>query len=74
MVHQLCWAVLKHLPDMHPRFAGSRKGKGLLRRFKRTIHAVDSTTIQWVASCWLPRVWTGPSIAAVRPRPNATCV
>ena len=51
MAQQLFWAVLKHLQDLHPRFAGSRKGKGLLRRFKRTIHAVDSTTIQLVASC-----------------------
>jgi hypothetical protein len=51
MAEQLFWAVLKHLQGLHPRFAGSRKGKGLLRRFKRTIHAVDSTTIQLVASC-----------------------
>jgi hypothetical protein len=27
------------------------KGKGLLRRFKVRIHAVDSTVIQWVANC-----------------------
>ena len=51
LAEQLFWAVLAHLQDLHPRFAGSRKGKGLLYRFKRTIHAVDSTTIQLVASC-----------------------
>lgn len=51
MAEQLFWAVLDHLKNLHPRFAGSRKGKGLLHRFKRTIHAVDSTTIQLVASC-----------------------
>ena len=51
LAEQLFWSVLAHLKDLHPRFAGSRKGKGLLYRFKRTIHAVDSTTIQLVASC-----------------------
>jgi hypothetical protein len=48
---QLFWAVLEHLKSLHPGFAGSRAGKRLLHRFKRTIHAVDSTTIQLVASC-----------------------
>jgi hypothetical protein len=51
LAEQLFWAVLEHLKSLHPRFAGSRKGKRLLYRFKRTIHAVDSTTIQLVASC-----------------------
>lgn len=51
LAEQLFWSVLEHLKALHPRFAGSRKGKGLLYRFKRTIHAVDSTTIQLVASC-----------------------
>lgn len=51
LAQQLFWAVLDHLKSLHPRFAGSRKGKRLLYRFKRTIHAVDSTTIQLVASC-----------------------
>jgi len=51
MAEALFWAVLSHLQELHPEFAGSRKGKGLLRRFKRTIHAVDSTTIQLVANC-----------------------
>jgi hypothetical protein len=51
LAEHLFWAVLAHLKSLHPRFAGSRKGKRLLYRFKRTIHAVDSTTIQLVASC-----------------------
>jgi hypothetical protein len=51
LAEQLFWSVLDHLKNLHPRFAGSRKGKRLLYRFKRTIHAVDSTTIQLVASC-----------------------
>jgi len=51
LAEQLFWSVLDHLKRLHPRFAGSRKGKRLLYRFKRTIHAVDSTTIQLVASC-----------------------
>jgi hypothetical protein len=51
LAEQLFWSVLAHLKALHPRYAGSRKGKRLLYRFKRTIHAVDSTTIQLVASC-----------------------
>lgn len=51
LAEQLFWSVLDHLKRLHPRFAGSRRGKRLLYRFKRTIHAVDSTTIQLVASC-----------------------
>ena len=51
LAQQLFWSVLEHLKALHPRFAGSKKGKRLLYRFRRTIHAVDSTTIQLVASC-----------------------
>jgi len=51
LAEQLFWSVLDHLKELHPRFAGSKKGKRLLHRFKRTVHAVDSTTIQLIASC-----------------------
>jgi hypothetical protein len=51
MAEALFWAVLKHLQELHPHFAGSKSGKRLLHRFTRTVHAVDSTTIQLVASC-----------------------
>jgi len=48
---KLFWSVLGHLQHACPDFAGGRKGKGLLRRFKVKIHAVDSTVIQLVANC-----------------------
>lgn len=47
----LFWSVLGHLQHASPDFAAGRKGKGLLRRFKVRIHAVDSTVIQLVANC-----------------------
>jgi len=52
-IEKLFWSVLGHLQHSSPDFATGRKGKGLLRRFKVRIHAVDSTTIQLVAN--LPR-------------------
>lgn len=48
---KLFWSVLGHLQHISPGFAAGRKGKGLLRRFKVRIHAVDSTVIQLVANC-----------------------
>ena len=48
---KLFWSVLGHLQHASPNFAAGRKGKGLLRRFKVRIHAVDSTVIQLVANC-----------------------
>jgi hypothetical protein len=48
---RLFWSVLGHLQHASPDFAAGRKGKGLLRRFKVRIHAVDSTVIQLVANC-----------------------
>jgi hypothetical protein len=48
---KLFWSVLGHLQHASPDFAAGRKGKGLLRRFKVRIHAVDSTVIQLVANC-----------------------
>ena len=48
---KLFWSVLGHLQHVQPGFAAGRKGKGLLRRFKVRIHAVDSTVIQLVANC-----------------------
>lgn len=51
MGEQLFWEVLRHLQELNSRFAGSKAGKRLLGRFKRVVHAVDSTTIELVASC-----------------------
>jgi len=51
MAEQLFWAELKHLGELSPGFVSGKAGKRFLRRFKRKIHAVDSTTIQLIASC-----------------------
>lgn len=48
---KLFWSTLGHLQHVLPGFARGRRGKGLLRRFKVRIHAVDSTTMQLVANC-----------------------
>lgn len=48
---KLFWEALGHLQHTCPSFATGRKGKGLLRRFKVRIHAVDSTVMQLVANC-----------------------
>jgi len=46
----LFWRVLEYLQKVKPGFA---RGKGRpLRRFKRAIHAVDSSTIQLIMSCY----------------------
>jgi hypothetical protein len=48
---KLFWAVLGHLQSLSPGFGLGRRGKGLTRRFRRTIHVLDSTTIELIASC-----------------------
>jgi len=50
-IEKLFWSVMGHLQHASPDFASGRKGKGLLRRFKVRIHAVDSTVMQLVANC-----------------------
>ena len=56
MAEELFWEVKSQLEKTHPKFGlrSRRGGKGYIgvpRRFKRTINAVDSTTIQLVANC-----------------------
>src|SRR5262245_52481049 len=51
MAEKLFWAVFEHLGHLSPRFVSGKAGKRFARRFKRTIHLVDSTTIQLIASC-----------------------
>jgi len=51
MAEKLFWAVFEHLGNLSPRFVSGRAGKRFARKFKRTIHLVDSTTIQLIASC-----------------------
>ena len=50
MAEELFWSVFEHLKTLSPSFGG-KTYKGFPRRFKRVIHAVDSTTIQLVANC-----------------------
>ena len=50
LVERLFWEVLGHLQRSTPEFA---RGRGRpLRRFKRAIHAVDSSTIKLIMSCF----------------------
>ena len=51
MAEALFWRVLGHLQHQHPGFGPGGCYKGLPRRFKRTIHAIDSSTIALVANC-----------------------
>jgi len=52
MAAALFWAVLSSMRDAFPAFVTSgRNYPRIPRRFKRTIHAVDSTTMQLVANC-----------------------
>jgi len=56
MAEELFWEVKAQFEKSHPQFGrrGRPGGKGYIgipRRFKRTINAVDSTTIQLVANC-----------------------
>jgi hypothetical protein len=50
MAERLFWETLAHLTGACPRFGG-RTFQGMPRRFKRAIHAVDSSTIQLAANC-----------------------
>ena len=51
MAQALFWDVLSHIQNNHPYFGRGHKYSGLPRRFKRTIYAIDSTTIKLVANC-----------------------
>ena len=51
MAEKLFWAVLDHLGQLSPRFVSGKVGQRFARRFRRTIHLVDSTTIPLIASC-----------------------
>lgn len=48
LAEELFWKVMEHLQNLKPGFA---RGRGRpMRRFKRAIHAVDSTTIKLIMS------------------------
>jgi hypothetical protein len=50
MAEALFWAILNHLTATYPGFGGQRF-RGMPRRFKRAVHAVDSSTIRLVVNC-----------------------
>ncbi len=50
MAKELFWAMLEHCEGLRPGFGGA-KFRRLPRRFKRTVHALDSTTIKLFANC-----------------------
>jgi hypothetical protein len=51
LAEQLFWKVLAYLQQQSPSFAQGRSGRRLASRFKATIHVIDATTIQLIASC-----------------------
>ena len=50
MAEKLFWSVLEHLEKTFPQY-GKGKLPGPLRRFRRSIQIIDSTTIELVANC-----------------------
>jgi len=51
MMEALFWKMTEHLQEQYRGFGRSGKYIGLPRRFKRAIHAIDSSTIALVANC-----------------------
>ena len=51
MAEKLFWSVFGRLGNLSPCFVSGKGGRRLARRFKRTIHLVDSTTLPLIASC-----------------------
>ncbi len=51
MAERLFWEVLRSFKSKYPAFMKFDYAKGVLKRFKRVINVVDSTTIQLVANC-----------------------
>ena len=50
MAEAVFWAMLDYFETLQPGFGGMKFGR-LPRRFKRTVHVVDSTTIKLFANC-----------------------
>lgn len=51
LMEKLFWETLKALTAQSPRFGPAGRYSGIPRRFKTTIHAIDSSTISLVANC-----------------------
>ena len=50
MAEKLFWQTLEYLRNSYPQFTRAKLPKGIFR-FKRSIHIIDSTTIEQVANC-----------------------
>ena len=48
---QMFYQTLEHLDNLQPDFTSGKRGRRRIRKIKRTIHVVDSSTIQLVANC-----------------------
>ena len=51
LAEKLFWSVLEDLQRQSPGFGQGSTGKRLAARFRKTIHVIDATTIQLIASC-----------------------
>jgi hypothetical protein len=51
LAEDLFWKMLAHLQALTPAFARGGSVRGYLRRFRRSIHIVDSTTLELVVNC-----------------------
>jgi hypothetical protein len=51
LAEQLFWAVFEHLGGLSPSFVSGSGRKRFAKKFKRTIHLVDATTIPLIARC-----------------------
>jgi hypothetical protein len=51
LMEQLFWETLRHLETRAPKFGPKGRYSGVPKRFKRAIHAIDSSTIALVANC-----------------------
>ena len=51
LAEKIFWGVFNHLQNVQPGFGVKGMGKSPAHRFRRTIHVVDSTTIELVSNC-----------------------
>lgn len=51
LAEDLFWKMLAHLQSLTPSFGRGHAVRGYLRRFRRAIHIVDSTTLELVVQC-----------------------
>ena len=50
-MEKLFWETLQHFKNQSPGFGPAGRYSGVPRRFRKTIHAIDSSTISLVANC-----------------------